>query len=162
MSQQFGEMKSMSNPIVRFVKIKPMRAAVFNAISKTPETQAHEARLDWAGPKGLLEDPSTYLLFGRNNPPPTPGQEEYGYDCLITVSPDIKVEDDVQVQEIAGGLYAVVRTNLTNIGDRWEWLYHWLPENGYKIAGHGLEELLCGDESAPDKFLLDLWLPIAE
>ncbi len=131
-----GGMKSMSDPIVRFVKIKPMRAAVFNAISKTPETQAHEARIAWAGPKRLLEDPSTYLLFGRNNPPPAPEQEEYGYDCLITVSPDVEAESDVRVEEIAGGLYAVVRTNLTNIGDMWEWLYRWLPENGYTIAGH--------------------------
>ncbi|MHA2231548.1 MAG: AraC family transcriptional regulator [Candidatus Hodarchaeales archaeon] len=151
----------MIDPIVRLVKIEPMRAALVNAVSRTPEIDASTVLLTWAQSKGLLDNPSTYLRFGRNNPPPSPDKEEYGYDCMITVDPEIEPEGNIKTHTISGGLYAVVRTNLTNIGKMWHWLYDWVENSKYKIADHGLEELLSGDESDLDSFLLDLWLPLA-
>jgi DNA gyrase inhibitor GyrI len=152
----------MTDPIVRLVKIDAMRAAVFHGFSKTPENDAHQARLAWTQQKGLLDSRSTYLLLGRNNPPPSPGKAEYGYDCMITIRDEIELEDEIQIEEIPAGLYAVVRTNLADMEKQWHWLYNWVENSQYAVAGHGLEEILCGDESDPDTFLFDLWLPVTE
>ncbi|MHA2369200.1 MAG: AraC family transcriptional regulator [Candidatus Hodarchaeales archaeon] len=152
----------MTNRIVRLVKTEPMRLAVFHGYSKTPESDAHETCQAWAEAKGLLKDPATYLLFGHNNPDPSPDKEEYGYDTLITLPPDMNVDPDIQIQEFPRRLYAVVRTTLANLGQTWVYLCDWAENSGYKIADDGLEEPLLGDESDPDKFLFDLWLPIAK
>lgn len=147
---------------VRVVKIKPMRIAVSHAFSKTPEKDSITVLIEWAKPKGLLDDPSKYLWFGHNNPPPSPNLKEYGYDSILTIGPEIEPDKNIQVKEIAGGLYAVIRTNLKNIGKMWEWLYKWVNNSEYTIAGHGLEEFLNPLESSVDNYIFDLWLPIKE
>lgn len=160
-------MMNMIKPIIRIVKIKTIRVAINNAMSKTPEMDASNGLIAWVKPRGLLKDPSTYFRFGRNNPPPSSdsviGEEVYGYDAMITIGLDIEIEDEIQTEEISGGLFAVVRTNLTNIGKMWEYLYNWVKQSKYTIADHGLEEVLGeSDEKKPEKMLLDLWLPIKE
>ncbi len=153
----------MGKPIVRIVRVDPLRLAYVNATGESPEGKAHDALLSWAESKGLLKDPSSFFLFGRNNPPPSPGKTEYGYDSGVTVEPGYEVESDMKTEDLPGGLYAVVRTNLTNITKMWEYLYRWVQSSDYSVAGHGLEEPLTPvDESAPDTMLLDLWLPIAK
>lgn len=148
-------------PIVRFVKIKPIRVAVFHAEGKSPEPEAYNKMKVWAELKGLIKEPWINLVFGNNNPMPTPGKEEYGYDCKIAIPPDMELSEGVSEGEIPGGLYIVVRTNLANITQMWMWLYNWAETEGFHVKGHGVEEHLTG-MGHPDTMLLDLWLPIAE
>ena len=44
------------DPIIRFVKIKPIRVAVFHATGKSPEPEAYNKMKIWADLKGLLKD----------------------------------------------------------------------------------------------------------
>jgi AraC family transcriptional regulator len=153
----------MRKPIVRIVRVEPMRLAFANATGKSPEVKAHRALFAWAAPKGLLADRSVFFFFGRNNPPPSPGKEAYGYDSGITVDPALEIEGDIKTEDLRGGWYALVRTNLTQIREMWEYLYQWVEGSAYSIAGHGLEELLTPEiENNPDAILFDLWLPIKE
>jgi DNA gyrase inhibitor GyrI len=149
----------MGDPKVRIVQAEAMRAAVKHGEGAEPERLAVDALDAFAKSHDLLANPSTYHLFGRNNPSPTPGKAEYGYDSMITVDPDFEA-DGVEFIGIPSGTFAVVRTNLTNITKMWYWIYEWVEKSEYEVAGHGLEEPLSGSEADPDHFVFDLWLPI--
>ena len=150
-----------AHPNVRFVSTGPLRAVVFQATGTAPEPVALRNLMDWAGPRGLLEDPASFLLFGRNNPPPPPDGGEYGYELSLTVPEDMAFTDEIKTVEIPAAEYAVTRANLENMGARWEWLYEWVAENGFKVTGHGFEEHLTIPDTAPGADLrFDLWLPV--
>lgn len=150
-------------PIVRIVKINPIRIAVCNRISKSPEQDSYNALRAWAEPKGLLDDPVKYPIFGRNNPDPSPDKEEYGYDFMLAIPADMKIDGEMKEGEVPGGTYAVVRTRFKTITDMWFWLYNWTKEKGYKATGHGYEEHIIGvDIKQPSNMLFDLWLGVSE
>jgi DNA gyrase inhibitor GyrI len=146
---------------IRFVTTGPLRAVVFQAHGAQPEPEAFRKLSDWAVPRGLLEDPSTFLLLGRNNPPPPPEGGDYGYEYLLTIPEDATVEDGIKTADIPPTEYAVTRASLSNMTERWEWLYRWAGEHGYTVTGHGIEEHLTSPGESPESGLLfDLWLPV--
>ena len=148
-------------PIVMIVKIDPIRVAVCNRISKSPEKDSYEVLRAWSEPKGLLKDPVKYPLFGRNNPNPSPGKKEYGYDFMLAIPADMKIDGEMKEGEIPGGTYAVVRTHFELITDMWIWLYNWTKEKGYKPTGNAYEEHILGvDIEQPMNMLFDLWLQL--
>lgn len=160
----------MKNLIVRIVKLEPMRVAYYRAISLTPEEDAIRILRAWGEPKGLYANPAKYYHFGYNNPPPSnPGnpQGEYGYECLITVGPEVEPEGKVKIKEIPGGLYAVARCQgPQNIFSIWMILFSkWLRTSKYERDEDnepGLEELITPLEPLQEKWIFDLYLPIKE
>jgi DNA gyrase inhibitor GyrI len=164
----------MSELDVRIVKLEPMRVASALGFGEHPEGLAWDKILGWAKPLGLLNDQTT-RFFGFNNPDPSPGSPNYGYEQWIIVGPDIKGEGDVKIKDFAGGLYAVTSCKLENIGETWRQLVVWRDSSKYRCASHQwLEEVLnrediltpdgrkLPDETVFDKMILDLYLPIAE
>jgi ketosteroid isomerase-like protein/effector-binding domain-containing protein len=150
-----------THPNIRFVSTGTLHAVVFQASGSQPEPEAFKQLADWAGPRGLLEDPSTFLLLGRNNPPPPPEGGEYGYEYMLTIPGDIAVPDDIKTAEVPPAEYAVTRANLGNMTAKWEWLYKWAEEHGYRVTGHGFEEHLTIPGGSPEAELwFDLWLPV--
>ncbi|MHA2314338.1 MAG: ArsR family transcriptional regulator, partial [Candidatus Hermodarchaeia archaeon] len=75
--------KEIENLFVQVVELEPMRVASVRALSATPENDAWEKMRAWAEPQGLLDDIDNHPVFGFNNPNPTPGQKEYGYEFWI-------------------------------------------------------------------------------
>ena len=58
------------------------------------------------------------LVRWSRNTYPTNDPEPHGYEYFLTVGLDVVVEGDVDVKEIPGGLYAVLRfTDLARIGE---------------------------------------------
>ncbi len=154
----------MSELEVQIVQLEPMRVGCVNGYSESPEEAAWKAMEAWAKPKGLLDDPKSYRIFGYNNPGPSPGTPNYGYDFWLTVDPEVETEGNVRIIDFSGGLYAVARCKgIENIGNAWKQLVAWRDESKYKKAHHQwLEELLTPMDSALEDFVLDLYLPIAE
>ena len=151
----------MLPPVVRLVTIPSLCAVVSHGHGRHPEMAAHERLMAWARLHGLPGDPATCLRLGRNNPRPTPGQADYGYDSMLAAVGDLPEPEGLARATVPGGTWAVVRCTLANIGERWEHLYRWVREHRHEPAGHGLEELLTEpDESRPAATVLDLWLPI--
>ncbi len=158
----------MSDLIVRVVRLEPMRVACARAVSASPERDAWEKLLTWAEPRGLLQDPARYPVFGFNNPNPSPGREEYGYEFWIGVKPGAEAEGGVEVRDFPGGLYAVTTCRL--VGDPagsvpavWRSLWDWAQSHErYRWRNtHELEQ--CRNPQADEKDLeLDLYLPIEE
>ena len=150
----------MSDPGVRIVRLPSMRVVCAHGFGAEPERIAQEKVDAFVAEKGLME----FRQFGFNNPNPSPGSPNYGYDIWVTVGPDVESTEDVEIKTFAGGLYGVARCEgLRNIGARWQELATWREDSGYHVAHHQwLENLLVGPHVPPEDFVFDLYIPIAE
>jgi len=155
----------MSNLDVKIVKLDKFRFASAYGYGQSPEDVAHKKMNAFLEKKGLLEGYGTkYRHFGFNNPNPSAGSPNYGYEIWVEVGPEVEPEGDVRINDFCGGLYAVTRfQNLENIGKVWQELVRWRETSKYKPAHHQwLEQLHNPMESDPAKFDFDLFLPISE
>ena len=158
----------MLTDTVQIVRLEPMRVASVLGFGPEPERLSWEKLLAYARPKGWLEPPYTHRIFGFNNPSPSAGSPNYGYELWITVGPEAQPEPGVEIKDVPGGLYAVARWDGQGdpgsaIPAAWQRLVMWREQSRYHSARHQwLEEspLPAGVPGAP--FLLDLYLPIAE
>jgi AraC family transcriptional regulator len=153
---------------VKIVRLGSMRVASVHGYGSEPETQAMEKLRAWAKPKGFFERPEEHRIFGFNNPSPSPGSPNYGYEFWMVVGPEVEAEEGVEIKDFSGGLYAVTRWDgkgdpYKTIPAAWERLVLWRENSRYRSAGHQwLEEHIEPDESEDVEFKLDLYLPIAE
>ena len=155
----------MSELEVRIVQMEPMRVASALGYGASPEPQAWEKILAFAESKGL--DPDAARFFGFNNPNPSPGSPNYGYEFWIQVGPEVEGEGEITIKEFAGGLYAISRCNsLAQIGQDWQQLAAWSQASPYTHGTHQwLEAHIAPAPSVPQpesEPVLDLYLPIAE
>ena len=145
---------------VRIVDLAPMRVACAHGFGASPEELAAEKIQALVDEKGL----TNYRQFGFNNPNPSPGSPNYGYDIWITVGTDEEGSDEIEIKDFGGGLYAVTRfKGLQNIGTVWQALVNWCDGSPYQMAHHQwLESLLPPRDVATEEFVFDLYLPIAK
>lgn len=157
----------MTDLEVRIVKLPAMRVACVNGFGEGPEGLAFEKMKAWAEAHQRLG--RTYRLFGYNNPNPSPGSPNYGYDVWITVDESVQVDGEARPIEFPGGLYAVTRLEVkdpgTEIPEAWQKLVKWMESSKYHHGRHQwLEEHIgpLDDTVNSLPFTLDLYLPIAE
>ena len=153
---------------VRLEELRTMLAAHVHVLSDTPEEDAMKKIMGWAEGNGIREA----RLFGRNTYP-TDNPEPHGYEFFLTVGPDIKPEDGIDMTEIHGGLYAVLRfQNLNMIGEAWKRLWSWIEDSkrehiGMKKGEYGWvdgyeEQLNWQEKKPPTEWVLDLWIQLKE
>lgn len=157
----------MSDIDVRVVKLPPMRVVCVNGFGEGPESKAFDKMREWAGAHNLMKGP--HRIFGYNNPDPSPGSPNYGYDVWLTVDESVQADGDARVIEVPAGLYAVTRIEVKNPGDEipnaWQKLVKWMESSKYHHGRHQWLEEHIGplDETVNElPFTLDLHLPIAE
>ncbi len=115
-----------------------------------------------------LDDVGERRFFGFNNPDPSPGSPNYGYEQWVTVDTAAPPEGGVTIKDIPGGAYAVTRCRLENITETWKALVIWLEDSPMRFGpGQCLEECLTpqiftqpGDQD-PMQAVFDLYLPVA-
>ncbi|MBU7012639.1 MAG: effector binding domain-containing protein [Theionarchaea archaeon] len=158
---------------VSIVKLEPMRVASARAISETPEHSAWEKMRAWAEPKGLLQDIEKHPVFGFNNPNPSPGQKEYGYEFWIRVGPDVKPQGEIEIKDVEGGLFAVTTCNLkeeleseyfkkTGCFESWKKMVDWVESSKYTPSNRQWLEKAHDPTASDDELILDLYCPIEE
>lgn len=165
----------MNDLEVRIVNLEPMRVAYALGYGESPEEIAWDKIIKWARSKGMLSDLKALSFFGFNNPNPSPGSPNYGYEQWIVIDRDVEAEGDIKTKDFPGGLFAVTRCQLSNIGEVWKKLVIWQEDSNYKMGNlQCLEEalnpelfitsegMLPIDESMFDQFSLDLYLSVAE
>jgi DNA gyrase inhibitor GyrI len=152
------EMKDLQ---VRIETLPPMRVASAYGFGTSPEGIAFDLMEAWARPKGLMEDNPTY---GFDNPSPTPGSPNYGYEVWLPVGPEVEPEGGIKIIDFPGGLYAVAPCEgVQVIGERWKALVHWREGSKYQCGHHQwLEKLLTPVTLPEDQLVFDLYLPISE
>jgi len=145
---------------VRIVELEPMHVASFRAISETPEHDAAKLLTQWAQGKGYLNDLEKHTIFGFNNPNPSEGKKEYGYEFWIKVEDDYS-EEGLKLKDVSGGRYAVTTCHhLSEIGELWMKLFNWTKENGYEYRQAECLEKTLNFSASDDELVLDLYEPI--
>ena len=143
-----------------------MRVASVHAFGQEPELLAWRELEAWAGPRGYLDDSSNHRIFGFNNPNPSEGSPNYGYDFWIELGKDEEESGEARIVDFGGGDYAVSRVEVVKdaydaIPNGWKRLHRWCEDEGLRFGTHQwLEEHL----SAPDGkggFTVDLYMPIS-
>jgi DNA gyrase inhibitor GyrI len=165
----------MSELEVRVVELKPMQVASVLGYGTEPELQAWGTLLQWASEQGLLQDPGACRFFGFNNPDPTPGSPNYGYEQWLEIPSHLQTSGDVKRKQFPGGTFGVTGCNLVDIGEKWQQLVAWREASDYYLSdGICLEALInpadfitpAGEmlleQSRFAEFRLDLYLPIVE
>ncbi len=147
---------------VRIVRLPAMRVASAYGFGVSPEEMAWDKLLRWARENQLLGNEEV-RFFGFNNPSPSTGSPNYGYEQWMTIGPDTEVAGEIKVFNFDGGLYGVTRCYLPQIGETWHALYDWCENSAYDHAHHQwLEEGLSPVGTPFEEIVMDIYLPIAE
>lgn len=156
---------------VRIVELEAIRVASVYAFGESPETDAWDKAVAWLNKKDLIDQFDNNRIFGFNNPNPSPGSPNYGYEFWITVGLDVEPEEDVRIKEFGGGLYAVTKCEVKGepyetIPATWKQLVQWLVDSKYRHANHQwLEEHFWPPANTTqqiEELILDLYAPIAK
>lgn len=151
---------------VRISTLEPMRVASFHAFGSSPELDAAAKLVAWAKPKGYQDDPEKHRIFGFNNPNPSVGSPNYGYEFWIQIESDAEIEEDISVKEFEGGLYAITRSyGIENITATWMKLAEWVENNSkYRYGTQQMLEEHVGPFpfDVSEDFNLDLYCSIQE
>ena len=168
----------MNDIEVKIVTLEPMRVAIAHGFGASPESAAWQTITSFLKEQGLLDRLESLRFFGYNNPNPSPGSPNYGYDQWVTIDEDTEVTGEVKAYDFPGGKYAMTSfKGLSNITTVWGKLVQWHEDGGYKKPPNYqqcLEELtnpevfimpegeLDESESAMEKLVFKLYLPMAE
>ena len=133
---------------ISIVKLPPMRFASAWGFGPSPELVAWQKLVAFAEPRGLLKPENESRIFGFNNPNPSEGSPNYGYEFWISVGDKIEPEGDMRIVSFSGGVYAVAPFtepdsdyNIT-VPAAWQRLDAWVNESRYQMGSHQwLEEL---------------------
>ena len=151
----------MENTQIRIITLPAMRVASALGFGKEPEYIAWDKILTFVKEKDLMQSTPAPRFFGFNNPDPSAGSPNYGYEQWVTVGPDIQAEGEIKLHDFPGGLYAVLRCESIPNPDIWRKLLVWLETSGYRMGRHQwLEELLT--PPGRDEWIFDLYLPISK
>lgn len=154
----------METQAVKIQDLPPMRVASFIGFGNSPELPSLNKMIAWAKPKGLLDSPNLPRIFGFNNPDPSPGSPNYGYETWLVIPPDMVVDDDTIVKEIPAMKCATLHCpSVEVIMQHWHHLVTWVETSPYRTVGERcLEETFFKGFEPPtlDHFLL--WLPVKE
>jgi len=154
-------MKSQLKP--RIVNLEPMNVVSCHATGKQPELDAFRLISDWAREFGVLDTKDT-RFFGFDNPAPSAGGGEYGYEVWMSTGSKLRTSKKAEIKDFSGGMYAVIRTSLPQIGQSWRELIAWRAESKYGEGSHQCleEHHVLPLNNSPEDIEIDLYLPIAE
>jgi len=90
---------------VRLEMLPPMRVISAYGFGSSPESTAGEKMIAFLRSKELLEGYGTVIPhFGFNNPSPSSGSPNYGYEIWTAVPPDVEPKGDLKVVMFEGGI----------------------------------------------------------
>jgi AraC family transcriptional regulator len=150
---------------VRIERVEPLRVAFVRHVGPYGEVETAWERLCMRlGKDGLLGPGTRFIGICYDDPEVTP-PEKIRYDACVTVDSDFAAEDDVGVQTIGGGEYAVT----THVGPYEmlgqtyaKLLGQWLPRSGRELRSEpSLEFYLNAPESTdPQDLITDIFAPL--
>ena len=157
----------MSDIEVRIVTLPAMRVICFNGFGSSPEGMAYTKAEAWLKANGDWENYKAHRFYGYNNPNPSPGSPNYGYDVWITVDESVQADEGSRIIDFPGGLYAVTSVHASPTGEgiyeAWQELAAWVENSQYKdeySSRQCLEESPDPFLGSPDGFTLNLFAPI--
>jgi effector-binding domain-containing protein len=151
---------------VRITELDELRVVSALGFGEQPEDDAWRMILDFAAVHGLDPFCGEHRFFGFNNPDPSPGSPEYGYEQWMTVGPEVEAEAPYEIKTVPPGRYAVMGVEgLHRIGEQWAALLGWFEQHGYQLPlerERCLEELLTPIDLPPEEWRFDLYVGLSE
>jgi AraC family transcriptional regulator len=150
---------------VRIETVAPMRVAFIRHTGPYDQVGPTWQRLcTHLGPKGLLGPSSLFLGVCHDDPEVTP-QEKVRYDACVTVDETFSASDEVGVQVLAGGDYAIATHEgpYENLKVTYGEIYGvWLPGSGREPRPLPCFELYRNNpqEVAPADLRTDIYVPL--
>ena len=149
---------------VRIVELPALKVASTLGFGSGPELEAWQKMDDFLKQRGLFDRKDTLEFYGFNNPDPSPGSPNYGYEEWVVVPEDLESVEGIEFKTFPGGLYAVTRcTGIMNIHATWKKLVAWREDSPYQHACHQWLEKWVNPTKEPiseDQAIMDLYLPI--
>ena len=156
----------MSERAVSVVQLPPMRVASALGFGTEPELQASTMIHEVAKKAHIELDFNKIRMYGFNNPNPSPGSPNYGYEFWLPVDESVEAIDPIQIKQFAGGMFAATRfTGLSNIGRVWGELVAWVENSSYAFGSEFCQCLEKNDtpfEQDPERWTFDLYLSVSE
>jgi effector-binding domain-containing protein len=154
----------MSEINVQIERLKPMRMLSSYGYGKEPEMIAWNKLIEYATSLNIYDPENPPSTYGFNNPNPSDGSPNYGYEIWLPVEADIEPAGDLRIVDFQGGLYGVTTfKNLFDIGKVWGELVKWRESSKYLPGPHQcLEELKISPENPPEEYIFNLYIPIVE
>ena len=120
--------------------------------------------LQWANPRGLIDDKSIIMAVVSNSPDFTPA-EKLIYDAGITVPESIEADRWVNIQLVPGGDFAVYHceVDVHRLEDEWtRFMLNWLPQSEYQPDDRPAYTIYYNTEAPADveNVIVDLCLPV--
>jgi AraC family transcriptional regulator len=150
---------------VRIEHVEPTRVAFVRHVGRYDQVgTAWERLCTQLGKDGLLGPGTRFIGICYDDPEVTP-PEKIRYDACVTVDSNFIPEDDIGVQTVGGGEYAVT----THVGpyERLGQTYarllgQWLPASGRELRSEpSLELYLNAPESTdPEDLITDIYTPL--
>ncbi len=145
---------------VRIEHLPPMWVASVLAHGEAPEEAAWRALREWTTRQGLWSKLDQHPIFGFNNPSPSPGTKEYGYELWIQVPGPGQDEAGVVYKHFPGGRFAVTACTLADIGDKWRMLWEWVQGGPHRWRRSQELERVLNPQAAAAELRLELYLPV--
>ncbi|MGE5603632.1 MAG: GyrI-like domain-containing protein [Nitrososphaerales archaeon] len=149
----------MDEQRVELVTLPWMRVASAWGFGTSPEEIAWNRLESWARRLGLFDVPAA-RVFGFNNPNPSEGSPNYGYEFVVTVGIEVEPAEGIRIGELHGGPYATMPAEFgkdpaVEIPAAWQRLDKWVAEHGYQMGHHQ-----CLEEMDTNGQLKALWYAI--
>ena len=161
-----GKGDDMTDLTVEMRDLDEMVVVSGSGFGVEPEPLAWNLIFEFAALHGLEVGSGEHRFFGFNNPGPSPGNPDYGYEQWMTIDPGVGVEAPLTRKEIPRSRYVATRfVGLQNITDTWREFLKWFDDRGLeRSAGDEpcLEELRNPAANSPELWEFDLYLPISE
>lgn len=118
--------------------------------------------LNWAGPRGLVNEKSIFLNVYHDNPDIT-DDDKLRLSVCMNIPDETNVTGETGKMVIASGKYAFARFILGDMDYRqaWDWVYSkWLPQSGFQPDDGFAFELMVGKDDNTDKHIVDICIPV--
>jgi len=143
------------------VMVASQRAARFHALSASPELEAWARMQEWAESNGLWQagklfaPDAEFVVYGFNNPNPSVGSPNYGYEFLVCGK---DIPDAPDMTTLGGGRYLAASfegADPSGLPDAWQALAAVAETAGYRAGAHQWLE-----RHHPPEIRIEMYLPI--
>jgi AraC family transcriptional regulator len=150
---------------VEIRKLEPMRVAFMQHVGPYGQVgKTWEKLMPVLGKEGWLGGNLMCIGVCHDDPEVT-APAKLRYDACVTVGPEFQGVDDIGVQNIAGGEYAVTTHQgpYTTLGATYAALLgQWLPRSGRELSNDPCFEVYLNspESTEPEELLTDVYAPL--
>ena len=145
-------------------KLPEMKLAGITSIGFQNIAGSYDKLLQWAAPKGLLNDANTKMVTIYHDSAKSTKPDKVRISACVLLKESVKVEGVFKVLHLKPGrcIVAAMEIGMSEFEQGWKSLFIWMYENGYQKAAENPFEIYHNNyKEHPDKkCIVDFCIPI--